>query len=361
MGSGELPHARVFLSCGQNKNSDEVATATAIERRLRELSFDPYIAVQEQTLRGLKENIFNQLSKSEYFIFIDFRREKLGSIRPPLYRGSLFSHQELALASYLNIPVLALQESGVKRDDGILGFLQANAITFADRHLLANVVADEVQKRGWNPHWRNELILEREGTQFSDAYHMGVNKHGRFFHISVRNRHRHKTATNCYVSLERAINLSTLKEIPLNAVVLKWAGYTLPNAYIPPGTARRFDAFWISRDLPTQLQFQGFTDSTEFMPNIGGKGSYKLEYLVTADNFPTIHGSFILNLDSSLHLTTLESERAPPPDEVGDSDPLYQAALAVEQDETLAAEMAEWELATIKDGLSSEPSQDTTW
>jgi hypothetical protein len=50
-------------------------------------------------------------------------------------------------------------------------------------------------------------------------------------------------------------------------------------------------------------------------------------------------------------------EQALPPDEVSDSDPLYRSALAVEQDEALAAEMAEWETATIDDGLASEPSR----
>ncbi len=38
-----------------------------------------------------------------------------------------------------------------------------------------------------------------------------------------------------------------------------------------------------------------------------------------------------------------------------DSDPLYQAARAVEQDEQLAAEMAEWEAATIADGMVRKP------
>ena len=51
-------------------------------------------------------------------------------------------------------------------------------------------------------------------------------------------------------------------------------------------------------------------------------------------------------------------EQALPPDEVSHSDPLYQAALAVERDEALAAEMAEWETATIDDGLPSGPSRD---
>jgi hypothetical protein len=53
-------------------------------------------------------------------------------------------------------------------------------------------------------------------------------------------------------------------------------------------------------------------------------------------------------------------EEALPPDEVSNSDPLYQAALAVEQDEALAAEMAEWEAATLDDGLAPDPFDRTT-
>ncbi len=45
-------------------------------------------------------------------------------------------------------------------------------------------------------------------------------------------------------------------------------------------------------------------------------------------------------------------EEALPSDE-GEGDPLYRIALAVEHDERLAAEMAEWD-ATIEDGLAPE-------
>jgi len=41
--------------------------------------------------------------------------------------------------------------------------------------------------------------------------------------------------------------------------------------------------------------------------------------------------------------------------EQGDDDPLYRAALAVEQDARLASEMAEWEAATVADGLHAAP------
>jgi len=48
-------------------------------------------------------------------------------------------------------------------------------------------------------------------------------------------------------------------------------------------------------------------------------------------------------------------EQALPPDE-GEDDPLYRAALAVEQDERLAGEMAEWD-AVAGDGLTLEASE----
>jgi hypothetical protein len=50
-------------------------------------------------------------------------------------------------------------------------------------------------------------------------------------------------------------------------------------------------------------------------------------------------------------------DQALPPDQVSDSDPLYQAALAVERDEALATEMAEWEAATIADGFAADPAK----
>jgi hypothetical protein len=43
-----------------------------------------------------------------------------------------------------------------------------------------------------------------------------------------------------------------------------------------------------------------------------------------------------------------------PNEDAFDADPLYQAALAVEQDLRLTAEMAEWEEAMLTDGIESD-------
>jgi hypothetical protein len=45
------------------------------------------------------------------------------------------------------------------------------------------------------------------------------------------------------------------------------------------------------------------------------------------------------------------------PPESGDDDPLYLAALLVESDKQLAAEMAEWEQVTLGDGLAAGASE----
>ena len=50
-------------------------------------------------------------------------------------------------------------------------------------------------------------------------------------------------------------------------------------------------------------------------------------------------------------------DEALPAEDISDDDPLYQAALAVEKDEGLASEMAEWERATIADGLDHAPGK----
>jgi hypothetical protein len=301
--------ARVFISCGQAKDSDELDTAHKIRDRLQQQGFEPYVAVEQQTLRGLKENIFQQIQNSEYFVFVDFKREelvphyKIGANPSPNqeHRGSLFSHQELALASFLDLELIAFQEKGVKPDDGILRFLQANATPFTDRNTLPNVIADEVTRRQWNPHSRNELVLQSCSQTRDSELH-------RFFYVQVHNLHHHKTATNCYAYLERAIRLGqATADIPCESVELKWEGRTLANAHIHPDKQRRFDALFVSLHEPAKVGFAVFSDAPSiFVPPINQAGEYELHYAVVSDNFPIARRSFLLNLSEAHHLTKLE-------------------------------------------------------
>lgn len=297
--------AKVFISCGQNRNSNEVETAHRIAERLTVLGFDHYIAIEEQSLRGLKENIFAQLESSEYFIFIDFKRERLftrlADLARQKHRGSLFTHQELSIASYLDLPLLAFQEKGVQREDGIMRFLQGNSIEFSDRHLLPSVIADEVQRRGWKPNWKNELALSRDENQFSDAMQGQGGPMARYFHISVHNHHIRKSAFNCYVFLESVVSEPDGRVVPIETIEFKWAGYMLPNALIAASAKRRFDAVWFHHSNPSQPWFNVYSDSSQFMPRLNGPGDYRLTYSVVSENFKQAKATFLLHIGSSLN------------------------------------------------------------
>ena len=296
----EQTKAKVFISCGQRRNSDEVEIAHRIGERLTELGCELYIAVEEQSLLGVRENLLRQLESSEYFLFIDFKREQLLTDYDQVWRGSLFSHQELAIASYLGIPLMAFQERGVKQQDGLMRFLQSKAIQFTDRALLPNVIADEVQQRGWNPNWKNGLLLEREAGQYVDARRLPANRIARFFHITVRNLHERKMARNCYAYLQRVRQIPSGIDIPVETIEFKWAGYLFPNAVIGPRQVRRFDAFWVFHDTPGRLQFNVIADSTEFVPRIGGIGDYHLTYTVISENFAPTKQTFALHVGDRL-------------------------------------------------------------
>jgi len=292
--------AQVFISCGQSRETEELQIAHRIGERLSQLGYEPYIATEEQTLRGVKENIFRHLENSEYFVFIDFKRERLVTNHEETWRGSLFSHQELALASYLDIELVAFQEKGVKQEDGIMRFLQGNSTVFSDRNLLPNALADVIQQRHWNPGWKNRLLLEREAAQFVDAKTSPRGDLRRYFSVRVRNLHPRKTALNCYAYLQHVRNMGTNTDVPVETIEYKWSGYTKPNAIIGPASARSFDAFWVSHQTPTRLGFSVFTDSSQFVPRISGPGDFVLTYAVVSENFAPIQKEFVLRIGNQL-------------------------------------------------------------
>ncbi len=301
--------ARVFLSCGQSAEAGEVEIATAIAQRLEALGFDTYIAVQEQSLRGLVENIYSRLRESEYFVFVDFKRELL--VDSGEHRGSLSSHQELAIASFSGLEVLAFQEKGVRLLDGIMRFLQANAIYFTDRHLLASVIADKVVSRHWRADWRCVLQLKRDPKQYKDATVFGDSRYDRgqahrFFHGAVHNQHHSQPAVHTYIYLERITPISTGIDQAFKAAEIKWAGYTYPNALVRPGEHRLFDCCHVAHDQPTIAQFNVFADSTEYIPFIHGPGDFQLRFTVFADHFASTSIDLRLTLGDAIDNARLE-------------------------------------------------------
>lgn len=307
------PQARVFISCGQREGTEEYKIAEDIVKKLEhvDMGFDAYFAGNESTLKGVKEMTLRRLSESEYFIFIDFKRERLykqnnGKFEDTRkHRGSLFSHQELAIATLFDIEFLLFREKDVIEYDGISKFIHAYSIEFPDRKTLSKDIIEEVKKKGWTSNWRKELLLERSDEDWGDAVDVRVNKNSRWYHIKVRNLHQQKIARDCVAYLEKIKDLSTGEVKPLELVEFKWKGVNTPRVAIPSKKFRYLDAFHIYYDSqnivhlginPFVVDFTGYYE----LYRLSGPGTFELTYVVFSENLSPARATFSLHIGDHL-------------------------------------------------------------
>src|SRR5689334_10627574 len=94
---------RVFISCGQANNSER-HVAGNVRQWFESKGFTPYVAINTQSLADVNSGIIDELKRADFYVFIDFRRDELAN-RPAndfgVFRGSLFTNQELAIAYFL--------------------------------------------------------------------------------------------------------------------------------------------------------------------------------------------------------------------------------------------------------------------
>ena len=285
--------AKVFISCGQ-RCDEEKDTAERIKKALICEGYNPYVAVQKQTLRDLRHNIFKELEDSEYIVFVDFKREALvypndnteqsivEFLEKCQWRGSLFCHQELALASYLDLgtdrdmEILAFHEKGVKPKDGMMGALQVNSEEFTDPGCLPKLIACRARKK-WKTQWKNRLQLTVEPPPDDGPYR----------HIKVNNQHHRKHAINCYAYLKAPRKYSNGKDIPTMELKWEFIEVGVPNVAIAAGSMRRFDAFWVKLAQPKGIRLSTHADTCVFEENIiTDPGTHELTYVVISENFP---------------------------------------------------------------------------
>jgi hypothetical protein len=298
--------ARIFVSCGQ-KRDNELEVARQILRKLTDMGFDPYGAMEEQSLKGIRENIFSKLEESEYFIFIDFKREKMETGE---HRGSLFSHQELAIATFLDKDALIFQETGIKRYDGIISAIQGNAVIFTDRHLLPNVMADKIRELNWKSNWRDELLAEidenKSATSDLDAIFAPTGDVCRWYLVNIKNMHHRKNAFDCFAYLESIKNISTLHKRLYPPIELKWNVVTVPRVVIPPRYERGFGAFYVPHNTPSTVYFNINTfivdnDSVCNMFRLEGPGEFEITFVVFSFNFAPVRITCMLEIGSTLN------------------------------------------------------------
>ena len=298
------------MSCGQN-SEEERRLSQSVRKVLEELKFEVYLGIRDNTLDSVRENLFRHLEDSEYFVFVDFKRERLDSGD---YRGSVFSHQELALAAYFGTEAMGFHEKGVKRE-GIAWGGQLNSKEFTDRRalpgLVRTVVKEKIRQGVWTPTWKAQLSLARSSEQFGGS----ESDPPYIFHIEVTNHHWMKTAHACRALLWKAQDLNTDEILTTHSFELKWEGIKLPDCTIVPGWKRSFDAFEIYPRESTVLKWRmAFTDTEKVWPSIKKAGLYRLEFIVVSQNFWNVWAAFQLDLRPEIgdtELTIIDQRTGP--------------------------------------------------
>jgi hypothetical protein len=242
--------ARVFVSCGQARPSERKA-ASAIDRELGKLGFCPYVAIEAHSSKGLTENIFSHLATADYFLFVDFRRDQIGKRHEGRYRGSLFSNQELGIASFIQTDLLPFVQNKIRRE-GILGAIQGNAISFPYPKRVPDLVRQYVWKEKWDPGNRRELRIE-PGLEIDYALLpqiFRVISQGEYvyYHLRLRNLHSRILATNCIIQIVGARGPSFTVSSTPDVIEMKFKHITSPQVILPAGARRSFDAIVVRKN-----------------------------------------------------------------------------------------------------------------
>lgn len=303
---------KIFLSCGQ-ASEEERKVAKEIKDWLEDPTqgFKVYIAIEAQSINDINNEIIQNLEDSDYFIFIDFKREQV--IKPngkEIFRGSLFTNQELALAYWLDFEkALFLQQEGIELE-GMSRYLLSNAEKFVELNEILAKVKTQIKKREWTPSYSRHLVatsIESSNMVIGYSDHVGSYNQWVWF-ARVKNKRQHVPAMD---TVARLINLKDPSGVNTcrDRAILKWAGQKGYRRLIMPNEEEWFSAFALSPVNPLQIYMHSTADLAPRHP-INGRfasdwipGTYFLHYQVISARFPILEFEVELNLTGELKTT----------------------------------------------------------
>ncbi len=327
--------AKLFLSCGQRADLDELrfgqAVRDALDYRKGGLGYDVFFAKGEQEPHPVVQVIFRELRDSDYYVFIDFKRERLVSglsggstlstenapSGKELFRGSLFTHQEFAIACYLGLPFATFREGKEQEIEalgGIVGSVLGNLEHFekTSPESLASQVSDFIKTRGWPINSRGRLDLRFAGDighRDKDPTEGWIS----YYHLNIVNLHARRAATNCFAYIDSIIDQRTGRRVDKGYTCeLKWEGTKLQGVRIGPGNSRGIDACIVYHGNPPHLMFRPETDAENHKTRAEIDQPLIVNYVVSCDEFREAKQSFFikLNADGSVEFKPSEDPTA---------------------------------------------------
>jgi hypothetical protein len=274
---------KIFISCGMHL-PEERETALRV-RDLLQNNFNfvkPYVAITVQSLDDIM-TITKELRSSDYYLFIDFKRE------------SMFTHQELALAHHLGFGsnIIALRERGASDPArGFLCYVLSNPEWFSTTDELIAKVQTLVSDKGWTPNYSRNLVVNpvlgrSGGVSYGD--HTGSSFH-ESWRAKIENRRPDAAAVGAACILDSIRYPSGDSRASPDRGYLKWAGHGSFGAYertLLPNSHEEVDLFAIRIDRQG-LFLLSTLDVQPRQPIVTENGDYQLTYKVFARDFPLL-------------------------------------------------------------------------
>jgi hypothetical protein len=301
---------KVFISCGQ-ATDEERNLASDLKEWFRRQGFDPYVAIQVQSIQDVNSGIIGELRKADYYVFVDFPRE--GCVThdgKQVRRGSLFTNQELAIAYILGFDsVLFFQHKDIVLE-GLLRYMAANATKFERSSDIVDLVRNAVAARGWNPRYSRHLLatnLNWSSQLIRYTNPRGLYLVGRFLYVSIENRRNDIGAVNTVARLARITcpdgqELSSPDSSYLKATAVQ--GYT---HLIWPESSCTFDLLVVCASSG-HIYLNSSLDIAPLQPIIATLGDYLLHYEVFAESFPVLQFSVRLQVTGDVQSTVATLE-----------------------------------------------------
>jgi len=219
-----------------------------------------------------------------------------------VFRGSLFTNQELAIAYVLEFKeVLYLQQEGVNLE-GLGKYLLSNAVKFKQKSEVPQIIEQEVKNKGWLPSYSRHLALNNptygsvcEYTDDTGTYRQYI------WHLSVENFRSDTAAFDTVARLNEITSPAGNKFSCPDREFLKWASKR--NAYsatILPRANARFDLFALDGSNTSHLYLHSEQDVTPRNPILNSQGNYILHYQLFSKGFPLLNFNVGLTLAQTI-------------------------------------------------------------
>ena len=187
-------------------------------------------------------------------MFINFPREEVIRSTGNIRRGSLYSHQELAVAYALGFDHILILNHRTVHDEGVQKSIVSNLPRFDHYDEVLPAIAQAVIEARWSPNYSRQLSLVRVRWTDPIPYgdHTGT-RLSKMLHGDIMNGRLDRAAYNAIAQLSSIFDLDTQSDVPLDdRTLLKASGFLGYQQAIWPGDVGSFDLLavsWIDRKL----------------------------------------------------------------------------------------------------------------